>query len=284
MVYRANGMVLNSIRDVLVTPMNDVVICQDLASSARVYYTLLVIKDRACAKRMVLLFEETERRSPDGERSYLFCFTQNELLCYAFAYRPERQLEHFAPSQMDSVQKREAAAINLVMECLSSPLPYPLLYLVLTQGNVHIEKDNTIYFTPYVDLSGLDESCGEAACVNTCISTILQLLEGSSRRKLKSLALLRKKQDKNAYRSFPELYRDIKLTSLPTEKQRLIPRLKGWWRRNKDTLFHILLVVSVIVVILALLILLCMLIFGDMALFRLFEHSFDVIGTENLNP
>jgi hypothetical protein len=286
MIYRTNGMILSKVRDVLSCPANDVEICQDLNSPARVYYTVLVIKDRKCIKRMLLSLENAGKSAAEGEQPYLFRFSDGERLCFAFPYRPERNLALFAPGQMTSPAVRERTAVNLVMECLSTPLPWPLLFLVLRQGNVHIEKDNTIYFTPYLDLTELDNERDEVDCVNCCVSIIMNILQapgGSRRQRLRSLELIRKKHAKDAYRSFPELYRDIKLTALPEGKQSILRRLRGWWFRNRDILFRLLLILCVVIIIVTLIMFLSQLVFGDIPLLRLFEHSFDVIGTERLN-
>ena len=102
-------------------------------------------------------------------------------------------------------------------------------------------------------------------------------------RKLKSFELIRKKTGKNAYTGFPELYQDIKVTALPQMKPSLKSRFRFFWNNNRDRLFRILLVLCILLVIAALVILASQLIFGDVPLLRLFRHTFDVIGTENLH-
>lgn len=284
MIYRTEGMVLNSIQELFRGPSNEVLICQDLSAPIQVYYTLVVIKDRACARKALGILAEEPRGSESGEQGYLRCFSQNEDLCFLFEYRPERRLEAFSKGQMTSLYVREQTCINLVMACLSTALPYPFLYLILEQGNIHLGKDNSVYFTPYFDLSMLDEHKTEADCTRRCVVTILELLESGRKKKKqpKSYALLRRKIEKNAYQSFPELYRDIKVTAIPERREKWSARLKSWWRRNKDRLFRLLMVVCVILVVIAVIVLLSQIIFGDVPLFRIFEHSFDVIGTETL--
>ena len=43
MIYRTEGMVLNSIQELFRGPSNEVLICQDLSAPIQVYYTLVVI-------------------------------------------------------------------------------------------------------------------------------------------------------------------------------------------------------------------------------------------------
>lgn len=283
MTYQTDSMVLDTVREVYSGPVNSVVICQDLASPHPMYYTLLVIRDRACAKTMLKVLQDSDRPSPEDAGLAMRCFSQNEELVYLFPYRKERPFTAFAQGQMSSLQEREATCVNLVMECLYTSLPFPLLYLVLDQGNLHIEQDNNVFFTYYLNLEELDPEMGEADCARLCAHYILSLLtppQGKGR--LQSLELIRRKLDKNAYRGLPELYRDIKVTSLPQHKRSLKARLKHFWRENKDRLFRLLLVLCVAAGAIALVALLSQLIFGDFPLARLFERRFEMIGTESL--
>jgi hypothetical protein len=282
MIYHAENMILSSIREVFCGKVNDVFICRDLNSPTRRCYTLLVIKDRSCAKSFLMVLENNEKsQSVDGQ-PYLCRFTQNEDLCFVFEYREERRLSAFGQGQMTSAYIRERICVNLLMECLSSPLPNPMLYLVLTQNNIHIEKDNSIYFTPYFDLSELKEDIGEAVCAKICAGVLLELLESGTRKKLKSYELIRKKLERNAYQSFPELYMDIRATEIPETNLNFRERLAEFWKKIRDPLFRLLLILSVIAAIVALICIICQIIFGDIPFLRIFQHSFDVIGTETL--
>lgn len=285
MIYQVDNMVLDPVWTVLHGSVNDVLVCRDMASPVGMLYTLLVISDRDCVKEMLAVLEQSERTISSGTTPYLLRFSHNEQLCFLFPYRDERKLDSFSAGQMITPQIREQVCVNFVMECLSSPLPFPLLSLVLTQGNVHIEKDNSIYFSSRFDLSALNSQVDEGVCVAQCAQTLLTLLEGGGRRRrsLSSYALIRKKTLKHAYSGFPELYHDIKVTSLPEKKEGIWGRIKYFFAHHKDRIFHILLVLCVIAIILALFLLISQVIFGDIPLLRLFEHSFDIIGTEHLN-
>ncbi len=281
MVYHADNMVLASIQEIFRGPVNDVIVVENLRSTLKERYTLIVVKDRDCAKRLLAILQNSEKESA-GKNPCLKMFAENEFLCFLFEYRPERKLERFAPGQLLNPFLQEKVCVNIVMECLSVALPYPLLYLILDQGNVQLEKDNSVYFTYTLDLSQLNEAKNEAACTDRCVDILLQLLQYNSRKRLKSFELLRKKADRKAYRMFPELYRDIRLSAIPEKKLPFTRRVKNFWLRNKDTFFRILLVLCTITVIVALLMLISQLVFGSIPFFRIFENSFGNIGTENL--
>ena len=286
MVYYSGKQELEVISEVFRGSVNDVVICRNRLSASGALYTLLVVRDRECARRMLMVME---REIPGEEAACLGHFSQNEALIFVFPYRNERKFSDFAAGQMTSPEVGEQICINLVMECLSSGLPWPLLYLVLEQGRVQIAQDNTVYFTACLDLEALQEDVTESRCISACARLIMDLLTrpAAGRRKrrkdLKSYELIRKKSAKNAYAGFPELYRDIKLTALPLEKLTLGQRVRGAWGRNRDRLFRVLLVLCILLVLVALAALVTQMIYGDIPWLRLFQHNFDVIGTENLH-
>lgn len=283
MIYHAGNMVLSGVRQVYSGSGNDVVVCRELDSAVPNWYTLLIAKDRACARLLLSVFGEdgTGGRAV-GEPAYLSRFTQNELLCFLFPYRPERRLGAFGPGQMTSAYMRERVCVNLLMECMSSTLPYPLLYLVLTQEQIHIEKDNSVYFTACFDLAELNAQISEADCVKECARILLSLLESGTRKRLRSYELIRKKAERGAYQAFPQLYMDLRFTEIPENRVGLRQQLRERWRGAKDPLFRVLLALSVAAVCVALVCLVSQLIFGDIPLLRIFEHSFDVIGTQSL--
>jgi hypothetical protein len=279
MLFYAGDMVLEPVREVFNGPKNGVSICRDLKSPVGAHYTLLAVKDRILAKRMIAIFENSERVLPEGVSPYIACFAQNELLCYLFDYREERRIGLFASGQINSPKLWESVCVNLVLECLSSALPFPLLALSLAPDNVHLEKDGTVFFTPYYDLSRLSEEDNEAVCARRCVELMLSLPE--MRGRLKSAELMRKKLAKSAFRSLPELYRDIKITELP-KKKKLKTRFADAWRHNRDRLFSALLALCVIVAIFAVIVLLSQLIFGNVPILRIFQRCFDVIGLRSL--
>jgi hypothetical protein len=279
MIFYVDDMMLEPVREVFDGPENSVCICRDVQSPLSVYYTLLSVKNREIAKRLIAIFENSERTLPEGASPYVACFAQNTLLCYVFEYREERRLSHFAPGQITTAKAWESAFINLVLECLSSPLPFPLLSLSLEQGDLHLSRDGDVFFTPYYDLSRLSETDGEAVCARRCAETMLSLY--TLKVKLKSAELMRKKLDKGAFKSLPELYRDIRITELP-EKQKLRTRFGKAVRNNKDRAFRTLLVLSAVVAVFAVVVFVSQLIFGGVPAFRLFEKCFDIIGERSL--
>ena len=282
MVYQTDQMKLAVISEKHHGAINDVLVLQDLNSPLGTRYIALVLKDSECRKKALRILSGAGLGT--GHRPFVKQFFHNEDMITLFPYREERRLFSFGPGQMDSIYSLEEVAHNLVVECMSSPIPYPFLYLVLQEKNVHITRDNSIYFVMGMDLTELDEKKSEAHCVNICAQLLLELLEksGNTRTKSASYELIRKKLQRRAYSSFPELYYDIRLTASDKKKASLGQRLKRFWIKQRDRLFHILLAVCVIAVVIAAVMLVTQIFFGDVPLLRLFKTGFSLIGTEDL--
>lgn len=284
MLYQYEDMVLETVGTGLRGTVNDVFICRDIGSVLGTLYTLVVIYDRECAKQMTALLEET-RGDLREEKPYIAAFTVNEQFCYLFPYREERRISTFAAGQLLTSHLNENCCINIVMECLSTLLPYPLLYLVLIQDDLHIEKDGTVYFSYCFDLAELNVENDEKACVALCAKRLLELLTNNipkKKKKLKSFLLLQKRANNGSYDCFPELYRDIRITAVDAQKQPWYKRISAYFERNKDSLFRIMLIVCIIMVVLTLIIVFSQALFGDVPIFRLLKNGFEVIGTRSM--
>ena len=166
----------------------------------------------------------------------------------------------------------------------------PVKELALAHGLPVFQPEKMRDGTALGILKELKPDREERSCAACCAQLLMELLaepaEGgrrSRRRKLKSFELLQKKSQKNSYTGFAELYQDIKLTALPSAKVPLRGRLGHAWQSKRDGLFRVLLVLCILLAAAAVVMLVSQLIFGDVPLLRLFHHTFDVIGTENLH-
>lgn len=278
MIYQHGELMLETVGVGLRGTVNNVFLCRDIGSPLGTLYTLVVVFDRVCAKRMTALMEAPRADLREG-KPYLATFTNNEELCYLFPYRPDRRIATFAEGQLLTNHLKETCCINVMMECLSTLLPHPLLYLVLLQNDLHMEKDGTVYFSYCFDLSQLNAGNDEQACTTLCAQRMLELLATNKRKKLKSYLLLQKRSTNSSYTCFPELYRDIRITAVDPKKENWMKRIRSYLGRNKDNLFRVLLTISVIMVVLMLLIVVSQALFGDVPIFRLFKNAFEVIGT-----
>ncbi|MGI5979278.1 MAG: hypothetical protein ACOX66_07230, partial [Oscillospiraceae bacterium] len=150
-------------------PANDVYICRDLRSATDTRYVLIAVHDRDCEKKLLAVLEQ-------GKDPSAFSFARNDEMLYAFPWREPRRFTAFASHQALTGFQREQTALALVMACIASELPFPLLYLLLTQDGVSITKENEIYFTPPFDLSQIDPETDETACTVRCAELVREIL------------------------------------------------------------------------------------------------------------
>lgn len=279
MTYEACGMQLNTVRIVRRNATNDVLICRDLRSSAGSLYTLLQIKDHSVVKRLLEVFEQGGKER--GE-ACVAGFSWNGDFCMVFPYKAERPLRAFYAGERFPLSECEDICIHLILACMTEKVPYPILYLMLRQDQIHLAKDGSVFFSYQLDLTETDGQITEKDCVVQCARLLLELLKPKESRKAVSYTLLKKKIGKRSYSEFSELYKDVRVAAVSKEKTGIRRRLSAWFRAYRDPLFRFLFVVGVFLALIVVATFLTQMIFGDAPWLRLFSNSFKVIGTENL--
>lgn len=199
-----------------------------------------------------------------------------------FAYQQERPLKDFYMGESYTLAECENVCISVIMACITSNLPYPVLYLILEQGQLHLAKDHTVCLGHQIDLEELDPARTERDCVVQCASILRDLLRPKSSQKAFSYRLLEKKIARKSYRKLTELYKDIRITAAPGKKKGIRKRIAGWFRRNQDGMFRFLLYLCAVLAFFVIVSLLTQLIVGDIPWLRLFFNGFETIGTETL--
>ena len=279
MKYQVKEMSLESIREIYIGSVNDVYICEDLNSTGRDYYTVMIIKDHVLAKEFLQI------ASGEGMTSgpcYIDVFACGQGLGLVFEYIRERYLEDFYMGEQFSLDVCESICVNLIIECMATDMPYPLLYLCLQQKQIHMRRDNSIQLGCPLDISGLDRTIGEEACAGLCAMILRDLLVSKARQKADSYQLLSKKITKSSYLHFKDLYYDVRMASQEPKKKNLLLQIRSFFYRNQKSLFRILLCLSVILLILALVGVIFQLTTGDVPYLRVFVNTFKRIGTESL--
>lgn len=279
MIYQSQKMRLECIRIVKTGEVNDIYICQDLNTAARTQYTLLAVKQHETVKKYLKIFEAAGLAA---QNACVESFTDQGVFCIVFEYKQERPLKDFYMGESYSLTECENICMQVITSCISSGLPYPVLYLVLEQGQLNISKDTSIYLGYQIDLAQLDPSRTEGDCVVLCAELLRGMLESKASRRTFSYQLLEKKVARKSYVRFTELYRDIHITASSKKKAGLRKKLRAWFNRNQDTLFRILLAVSIVMGLFVVVSVASQLFFGDTPWFRIFFNGFKHIGTESL--
>lgn len=275
MIYQIGNMSLNCIREVFRCEADNVSICQDINSSAETCYTLVTIKDHSLAKEIIESYENSGKK-------FLATAPHPDGFMILFPYKPERRLSRFYVGAALSNDECENICVNLITECMTAELPYPLLYLILTQDQIELEKDGSVYFSYGLDLSDYDSSIGEKECANACAKIVLSLIEPKAEAKATSYEILRRRVPREGYRRFVDIFRDVKITMEAEAKPGLLKRAKAFLARNLGRFFKLFIILCGILVVLVLLMLITKLIIGDIPFFRLFGNPFEEIGTESM--
>ena len=242
-------------------------------------FTIVAVKDHDVIRTLM----EASSRIRNLEESQLVdAFTYGNDFVLVFPYRQERPLDRFFVGESMSLSQVEEIGTNLLLTCISASLPFPMLYLLLEQGQINLSKDGGIYLTYNMDLRDLDVRRNERDCTVKCAEILREILATKSDQKNISYELISRKSDNNSYNSFTELYRDLRIAAMPMERYGILVRIKSFFSRNADLLFGILFWVCVILGIVALILLLSHVVWGDVPIFRLFINNFKNIGTESL--
>lgn len=285
MVYRVGKMILRETQEIFRGKVNDVIVCQDMAADGKVYYTVLIVHDRELAKKLMHLFHA---RSGQVKNRFAADFTWKDSYLMVFDYVRERPLRQFFTSEITTLAECEALCLHLTIECLSCGVPYPILYLQLMQDQIHISKDKNVYLGYCIDLTQFSEDITERECATLCAQKIFPMLGEVSAwktgrvSKATSYKLLENRSWKGGYHRFTDLYKDLKMASVPLQKDSILTRIKRFYRHHQDTIFRLLMVFCAVIGLLALIMIVSQLIFGDIPFLRIFVNTFKVIGTESL--
>lgn len=277
MVYQIKNMLLNVTQELSKGDVNDVVICQDLSAVTKIFYTVLIIKKHEVAKRLLKIYEKA-----DSERTYVTKGTYKDNYLMVYPYDEERRLKNFFGTGIYNLVECEKLCSEIVIECVTSKIPYPIMYLQLLQNRINISRYREIYFSYTLDLKELSETIGEKECVTICAKTIFSLLDKVMDEDNVSYTLIKKKIKREGYTQFIDLYKDIQAATLTLERRNIGVRVKAFFEKNRERIFRTVLVICLTVGFIALIMLLSQLIFGDIVFYRFFINTFKKIGTESL--
>ncbi len=279
MVYDSGKMKLLPVAVKFRGEVNDCLICRDLASSGGVLYTVLAIHEHEVVRDILEMFRLSPRQV---EGVLVDDFSAGEDHILVFPYHRERPLDDFYEGESMTLAECEDVCISTILSCITSDLPYPVLYLLLKGGQLQIAGDKSVFLGYEMDLTDLDPKIGEAECTNECAHILLKLLEPKAGQKATSYYLLEKKTGNGSYSRFTDLYRDITIAAVSKKKVTLLVRIRLWFRRHSDTIIGIFFWLSLILALVALSILLSRFFLGGNSWIRILFNTFKTIGSESL--
>ena len=164
-VFESGNMRLQVLSTRLIGKVNDCYICKDLASSGGTLYTVIVIKEHELVRRVLELFRLSDRQ---GRNTLIEGFSSGENHVLVFPYHKERPLKDFYEGDAYTLAQCENICINTILTCMSSDLPYPVLNLLLRQGQLQFSADQSVYLGFMMDLTEFDPDIKERDCVREC--------------------------------------------------------------------------------------------------------------------
>ena len=128
MIYESDKMRLLPVSTKFVGPINDCYICRDLNSSGGILYTTIVIHDHNVVRRVLEMFKLSNR---NGGEILVDEFAASDKHVLVFPYHNERPLFDFYEGESLTLSQCEDVCISTILACITSDLPYPILYLLL---------------------------------------------------------------------------------------------------------------------------------------------------------
>lgn len=279
MIYESGKMQLLVVSTKFVGEVNDCFICRDLKAPGQILYTVLVVHHHTVVRDLLSMFVLSGR---DGKQVLVDDFALGEKHIYVFPYHKERPLDQFYEGESLTLKQCEDICISIILACITSDLPYPILYLLLKGNMLQLASDRSVFFSYEIDFKDLDTTIGEKECTGICAEILLRLLKPKSGQKTTSYYLLQKKIDNGSYARFTDLYRDITIAAVSSKKITPLFLVKLWIKRNQDTLVGILFWICLILGIFALSIIISRFLLGGNSWFRYLINTFKKIGTETL--
>jgi len=280
MIYESGKMRLLVVSTKFVGEVNDCYICKDLLAPGEILYTVIVVHQHDIVRDVLSMFALSDRK---GEQILIDSFSYGDKHIYVFPYHKERPLDQFYDGDFLSLSQCEDICISTILACITSDLPYPILYLLLKNNMLQLSSDNNVFFGYEMDLKDFNKEISERECTQACAEILLHLLEPKSGNKATSYYLLQKKTANNSYARFTDLYRDITIAAVTKKKLTVLEVIRLWIKRNSDAILGILFWVSLILAILALSFIISRLFLGGNSWLRLLFNTFKKIGTESLN-
>lgn len=275
MIVRSETKQLLCIGSGIVGSKNDVYICENISANKKELYTLCIIKDHLLAKRLTECFENGTK--PEATE----IFSDMGMYCIAFPYRQERRLKNFILTERISVTDIKEICRKVVFECMSSKIPWQILYLILKNEYIHIDTEQKIYFTYELNLEYLKNK-SETDCAVLCGRYLKELLEQVKCTSWSGYQLLKMKNKRRQYKTFAELYGDISGGAVIYKTGGLSWRVKKFLEKYRGTILKIVKIFCIVIGVIALFVMVSDLIFGENPFLRLFVNTFKQIGTESM--
>ena len=195
---------------------NEVLVCEDIYDEKGNLHTVLSVADHYVMRRFIEVYDQADYIE---ENTVADMFSDDGKFFIVYPYVRERELEKFYMGGAMTLRECEDVCVNLIIACMTSNLPWPVLYLILKQREIQMARDGSVTLSYRIDLTELDPAGGASDCAIECAKILLWMLEPKSRSKANSYVLLKKKSEKSSYSSFKDLYKDVEIAADPERRK-----------------------------------------------------------------
>lgn len=268
------------IGEIISNQTNDVCICEEMDSPSKQKRLFWIVKNRILARTLLEVFHET-----DETPLYLDTFSFKEHTVFVFPYEKERSLFRFLGGELMTEKEQEEVWRQLVESCMACDVPYAILFQMLRQRRIQLQPKGEITFSYCLDLRKFETERTEGDCATLCAEIILELMEMSKAKDTPLKRLLQEKCKEDGYASFMELFQDVISKSKSfrrNRKENAIQRVLRNVRSHKDKIIKVLMVLCAFLAVMTAILIALQLKYGEIPVLRLFQDSFQTIGTETL--
>lgn len=282
MILDTGSMRLLVVREVLKGKANDVVICMEEGKPAGSYYTVWVMKDHTMAKAVFRDFFHKNPENRGTQNAYLEYFSQGASFYFTFPYEQERPLMRFYKKEIYDLENRRRILLQMVAKCMTSGLPDTILYLILMQEQLQLGQDGEVRFQYMINFDDYPKKEVSVECVRLCAGIVYKLLGEEGKYGFAGQKLIEKKLARNIYFDMGVLYRDVRLVMDKKPNRSFMTKFSKLSQARERKIFSIVFFVCIILTCFTMFMMVSQIVWGEVPLFRIFNNSFEQIGTESL--
>lgn len=252
--------------------VNDINICRESGDKETGRSVMLLVKERSTARVMAGFPKLRQAAVCADEKGIGWLVPCHERRPIAGFYQGENLNE----------EARREVWRNSVAGCMAARVPWPVLYLMLRQGQMNLGEDRRIYFSWFLDLEELDPGVTEGDCANACAQILGELMERTKKKDRLCMELLRKKTERGAYTGFSELMLDLQYGYNHRHPSPLRKKYFSADEEQEHRFAKVLFAAAAALLAAALIFLVSQIIFGDIPILRMLGNGLDYIGSESL--
>lgn len=189
---------------------NTAYLCGIYNSGSEKRYTINVVSEQRLYRRLVRMFSASEGAGTDF-------FTMDDKLCLVFEYNTRRLFDSFFMRDRISLKSGENLFLNIVNACIESSLPYPYLYMVITQKRINVYDDGSVSIDYAVDLERISDEFTQVQCTEALLIELMKFYDETEKTSV-SRQIITKKYRRSAYSSLEEFGSDLALNRMSTKK------------------------------------------------------------------